>query len=191
MTHCTVDDLLALKANEGSAWARKHLEACDTCRGELDALYQRVARLKALPARSPARDRWPEIRAGVLAARARRQRRWAGWSMAAAATVAGVLVFHPFTPPAASAEDLAQAKAVSARLESQLHSSESEGRVVSGRDAALIAQLEDQIAAIDGQLSGQEDGNALDAQLRLWQARVNLMHQLVQVRVVRASYVGL
>ena len=191
MTHCTMDDLLALQANEGSMWARKHLEACAACQGELEALYQRVAQLKALPARSPARDRWPEIRAGVLAARARRHRRWAGWSVALAATVAGILVFHPFTPPAASAEDLAQVKAASARLEGQLQSSGSEGRVVSGRDAALIAQLEDQIAVIDGQLSGQQDGSALDDQLRLWQERVNLMNQLVQVRVVRASYVGL
>lgn len=189
MTHCTMDDLLALRANEGSVWARKHLEACEVCRNELEALYQRVAQLRALPPRSPARDRWSEIRAGVVATRARRHRRWAAWSMAAAAVLAGVLVFNPFSPPSASA-DLAQVKAQSAALESQLQAPESEGRVVSGRDAALIAQLEDQIALIDGQLGGQQAAQA-DAQLQLWQQRVNLMNQLVQVRVVRASYVGL
>jgi hypothetical protein len=149
-----------------------------------------VAQLKALPSRSPARDRWIEIRAGVVAARQRRNRRWVEWSMAAAAVLAGVLVFRPFTPPAASAENLAQARAASAQLESQLQSPQAEGRVVSGRDAALIAQIEDQIAAIDGQLAGQGT-KAVDAQLQLWQQRVDLMNQLVQVRVVRASYVGL
>ncbi|HEX4561503.1 MAG TPA: hypothetical protein VH113_06690 [Gemmatimonadales bacterium] len=190
MTHCTMDDLLALRANEGSVWARKHLESCEVCRNELEALYQRVAQLKALPARSPARDRWPEIRAGVLAARQRRHRRWAAWSMAAAAGLAGVLVFNPFSPPSASA-DLSQVKAQSAALESQLQAPETEGRVVSGRDAALIAQLEDQIAQIDGALANQQAAAQMDAQLELWQQRVNLMNQLVQVRVVRASYVGL
>jgi len=190
MTHCTMDDLLALRASEGSVWARRHLETCGECRHELEALYQRVAQLKALPSRSPARDRWPEIRAAVVGARRRRARRWAGWSMAAAAGLAGVLVFHPFTPPAARADELARVRATSAQLENQLRSSEPDGRVVSGRDAALIAQLEDQIALIDGALASQR-ASAQDAQLQLWQQRVNLMNQLVQVRVVRASYVGL
>ncbi|HYK10276.1 MAG TPA: hypothetical protein VEV39_05730 [Gemmatimonadales bacterium] len=189
MTHCTMDDLLALRANEGSVWARKHLEACELCRSELEALYQRVAQLKALPARSPARDRWAEIRGTVVAERHRKRRRWAAWSMAAAAGIAGVLVFNPFSPPPAKA-DLAQVKAQSAALDIQLQAPEAEGRVVSGRDAALIAQLEDQIAQIDGQLANQQAAQ-MDAQLELWQQRVHLMNQLVQVRVVRASYVGL
>src|SRR3989449_5457300 len=59
MMHCTMDDVLALAAGEGSAWARQHVAGCAACRAELEALYQRVARLKALPARRPARDRWP------------------------------------------------------------------------------------------------------------------------------------
>src|SRR3989449_4798663 len=62
MMHCTMDDVLALAAGEGSAWARQHVAGCAACRAELEALYQRVARLKALPARRPARDRWPAVR---------------------------------------------------------------------------------------------------------------------------------
>jgi TolA-binding protein len=109
--------------------------------------------------------------------------------MAAAASIAAILVFSPFSPPPAKA-DLAQIKAASAQLESQLQSPAAEGRVVSGREAALIAQLEDQIAQIDGQLATQRAAQ-VDAQVQLWQQRVDLMNQLVQVRVVRASYVGL
>ena len=80
MMHCTMDDLLALQAGEASGWARSHAEACATCRGELDALYQRIAQLKALPTRRPARDRWPAVREAVVVAeckgeRARRPRR--------------------------------------------------------------------------------------------------------------------
>src|SRR2546426_8849857 len=69
MMHCTMDDVLALAAGEGSAWARQHVAGCAACRAELEALYQRVARLKALPARRPARDRWPAVRDAVLAER--------------------------------------------------------------------------------------------------------------------------
>ncbi len=69
MMHCTMDDLLALRAGEGSAWARQHAAGCAVCRAELEALYQRVAQLKALPARRPARDRWPVVRDAVLAER--------------------------------------------------------------------------------------------------------------------------
>jgi hypothetical protein len=63
--------------------------------------------------------------------------------------------------------------------------------VVSGQEAALAAQLEDRIALVDGKLT-RIDRRGRDAELvDLWKQRVNLMQQLVQVRVTRASYVGL
>src|SRR5919198_3456314 len=96
MMHCTMDDLLALQAGEASAWARSHAEACAVCRAELEALYQRIAQLKALPVRRPPRDRWPVVRETVLAGRKRRREHWGIWSIAAAAAVAGMLVFRPF-----------------------------------------------------------------------------------------------
>src|SRR6266540_1580027 len=117
MMHCTMDDLLALMAGEGSAWARQHAAGCAACRAELEALYQRVAQLKALPARRPARDRWPAVRDAVLAERRWRRERWGVSGLAAAAALAGLL--------------------------------------------------------------------------QLWQRRVDLMQQLVSVRVTRATYVGL
>src|SRR2546430_15302284 len=95
MMHCTMEDLLALQAGEGTTWARRHLEACAACRADVEALYQRVARLKALPARRPARDRWPAVRAAALAERRRRRNRWGLWSLAAAAAVAGLLGLRP------------------------------------------------------------------------------------------------
>lgn len=190
MIHCTMDDLLALRANEASVWARKHVESCGECREGLEALYQRVAQLKALPSRAPSRDVWPAVRAAVLAERHRRRQRWAGWSLAAAAALAGLMIFRPFAPAVVSADELAQAQHTSAQLESTLREYQPEGRVERGRAAALASQLEDQLAIVDGQLA-QLGPSRPDALLELWQERVNLMHQLVQVRVVRASYVGL
>src|SRR5438552_3260220 len=88
MMHCTMDDWLALAAGEGSAWARQHAAGCGACGAELEALYQRVAQLKALPARRPARDRWPAVRDAVLAGRRRRRERWGVSGLAAAAALA-------------------------------------------------------------------------------------------------------
>jgi hypothetical protein len=63
---------------------------------------------------------------------------------------------------------------------------------MSGREADLTAQLEDQIASLDGRLAQLGDSERADAQLvDLWKQRVDLMQQLVQVHVTRAKYVGL
>jgi len=193
MIHCTLDELLALRDNEGSAWAREHMAGCEVCRTELDGLYQRVARLRALPPLGPARSRWPAIRNQVLASQARRRQRWMASGLAAAAVLAGVLVLRPHQPTPAYAQQLAQAKQQSASLEAELQSLDPDSRVESGRAAALAAALEDQIAAVDAQLSGIQDRQPgiVPAAVQLWQDRVNLMQQLVNVHVTNAAYVGL
>ena len=193
MMHCTMEELLALRANEGSVWGRQHLDDCPVCRAELDALYQRVAQLKALPPISPPRDRWPVIRDRVIGARTRKHRMWAARGLAAAALIAGVAVFRPFGGTVAYADELERAKQQSASLETELQQYNPDSRVVSGRAASLAAELEDRIATVDGwlaQLNGAPAGP--DPQLvRLWQDRVNLMQQLVDVHVTSAAYVGL
>ena len=190
--HCTMDDLLALRDGEGSVWARRHREECAACRAELEAVYQRVAQLKALPALQPARDRWPAVRDVVLAERARRRRRWTGFAFAAAAALTGLMVIAPTLGNKTNAEDLAQAKQQSAQLESTLQDYDPEGRVMSGREAEISARLEDQIALVDGRLIQLDDQSVQAALLvDLWRQRVDLMQQLVQVRATRAKYVGL
>src|SRR5439155_824137 len=131
---------LALAAGEGSAWARQHAAGCAACRAELEALYQRVAQLKALPTRRPARDRWPAVRDAVLAERRRRRERWGVSGLAAAAVLAGLLVFRPFWTKPVEAADLARMKEQSATLEAELERYDPDARVTSGRTAALAAQ---------------------------------------------------
>src|SRR5436309_2055749 len=161
---------------------------------ELEALYQRVARLKALPARRPARERWPAVRDAVLAGRRRRRERWGVSGLAAAAALAGLLVFRPFWTKPVDAAELARVKQQSATLEQQLGRYDPDGRVTSGRSAALAAALEDRIAVIDGELAqlvpSQTQAHSADL-VNLWQQRVDLMEQLMSVRVTRAAYVGL
>lgn len=194
MMHCTMEDLVALRANEGSVWARQHVEACPACRAELEALHQRIAQLKALPARRPPRDRWPVVREAIRARQRRARRRWEVWSLAAAAGIAALLVFRPFWSRGVDAAELEDVKEQSATLEAELERYGPDGRVMSGRSAALAAALEDRIAVIDGELVrlGTTQARTGPAELvQLWQQRVDLMQQLVSVRVTRASYVGL
>ena len=190
--HCTIEDLVAVRDGEGSVWARRHLEECADCRAERERLYQRVAQLKALPARRPSRDRWPAIRDTVRAERRRVRQRWLRGGLALAAALGGLMIVRPMLENPTHAEDLAQAKQQSAQLETTLQDYDSDSRVMSGREADLTAQLEDQIASLDGQLAQLGDSGRADAQLvDLWKQRVDLMQQLVQVHVTRAKYVGL
>lgn len=190
MTHCTMDQLLALRDGEGSPWSRDHVAACAQCAAEVEALHQRVAGLRALPPRRPSRDLWPAVREVLAADRRSRRRRltWRIAGLAAAAALAGVLVVQG-GPEAtlAYADEIARAKEQSALLEEELAEYSGPGRVVSGREAALAAELEDRIAVIDGALAQA----AREAELlNLWQQRVELMEHLYAVRATRAAYVG-
>jgi hypothetical protein len=190
MTHCTMEDLLDLRAGEGSVAARRHVAECATCEAELDALHQRVAQLKALPPRRPSRDRWPAVR-DVLAAERRLHRRRIAWrvaGLAAAAGLFGIVVLRGVGPGATTLHaDIAEAKEQSAVIEERLGQYDVAGGVMSGQEAALAAALEDRIAVIDGALAQ----TAREAELlTLWQRRVDLMEQLYEVRVSRAAYVA-
>ncbi len=190
--HCTMEDLGALQAGEASVWARRHITTCATCQAELDGLYQRIAQLKALPALRPPRDRWPAVRSALRAQRSRRRRTWGAWtgSLALAATIAAVLLMQPVTPSTAHAE-LNQVKRQSATLEDSLQRYDTDGRVLSGHAAAVVADLEDRISILDGALV-QREQSAQDAELiQLWQERVGLMRELMNARATRARYVGL
>ena len=194
MMHCTIDDLLAFKENEASAWARQHLETCPACRAELEVLYQRIASLKALPVRRPARDRWPAVRDTLRAERRRQRRRWGAWSLSAAAGIALLLLIRPGPAGRVDAAELERVKQQSATLEAELERYDPDRRVTSGRTAALAAALEDRIAVIDGELAqvGTPEAPVRRAELvKLWQQRVDAMQQLMTVHVTRAAYVGL
>jgi len=192
MMHCTIEDLGALQAGEASVWARRHITTCAACQAELEGLYQRIAQLKALPALRPPRDRWPAVKSALRAQRSRRRRTWGAWtgSLALAATIAAVLLMQPGTQSTAHAE-LSQVKRQSATLEDSLQRYDTDGRVLSGHAAAVVADLEDRISILDGALA-QREQSAQDAELvRLWQERVGLMRELMNARATRARYVGL
>jgi hypothetical protein len=200
MTHLSMETLVGLReagTEPGEATAREHLEACPLCRGELERLHQRVARLKALPSLRASRDRWPRVREQVRAERGRRRARFAGIAgLAAAASIALAVGVGTLRTPetALTPAEIEQVMARSQVLESALNRIDPESRVLDGRTAGIAQELEDRIARVDRELEMTElmERQSRDTDLlKLWRERVGLLDALVDVHVTRASYVGL
>ena len=199
MTHLSMEALLSLREagrEPGDAAALEHLEGCAACRAEHERLHQRVARLRALPALRPTRDRWPQVATRIRAERRVRRRRVGGLiGLAAAASIAlGVLVGRPGGKLAVGEQEISQAMARSQALESALSRYHPEDRVLDGRTAGIAQELEDRIARVDRELEMADmlGRQSRDEQLlRLWRERVGLLDALVDVHVTRASNVGL
>jgi hypothetical protein len=203
VTHLTLEELLALRepgVEPGDQAARAHLDACEACRDEFDRLHQRIARLKALPALRPSRDRWPQVQARLAAERRalklQRARRIAFVGLAAAASVTLAVSVGGFDGPASAAAttEISRAMERSRALEQALEYYNPEARVLDGRTARVAQEIEDRIAALDHELELLDvtpGGSRQTRQLELWQERVGLLDALVDVHVTRASNVGL
>jgi hypothetical protein len=198
--HCTMSELLALRAGEGTAWAREHLEGCGFCQRELELLHGRVAALRALPAIRPPRDRWTVVREQAAREQRGSKLRRAAWgALALAASVTlmvGVRALNaphglPGAEAAALTPELTELMARSRELEAALENYGTDGRVLNARAAGIIAGLEDRIAVVDAgivQAGGRPDTR--DDLVDLWRSRVDLMDALVNAHVTRAAYVG-
>jgi hypothetical protein len=199
MNHLSMDALLGLRepgAEPGQAAAREHLDQCGHCQAELQRLHQRVARLKALPALRPSRDRWPETVARFKADRRRRRTRLAGVTgLVAAASVALAVTLGDISRPNdLAANELSHVMERSQVLESALNDYNPEARVLDGRTARIAGELEDRIARLDRELemADLQRQRATDEDLlKLWRERVGLLDALVDVHVTRASNAGL
>lgn len=201
MTHLTMDQLVGLRepaVSPGLHEAGRHLAECAQCQLEMERLHQTTAQLKALPMLRAPRDKWPEIRAQVVARRRQRRAAWAG--VGGLALAASVTLFVLLSGRQAAVETadpdraLATAMAQSQMLETALGQFRPEGRVTDGRTATVVAGLESQIAEVDRQLqvAGMMSRQVRDeALLRLWRQRVGLMDALVNVHLTRATNAGL
>jgi len=201
--HCTTPELLAVRDGEGTAGAADHLAECTVCQRELELLNQRAAAMRALAPRRPPRDRWPVVKTQLLADRRRERLKQAGWAtlaVAAGLTLAiGVRTIDrtptDSRPAAAVAQqadaELTELRQQSQQLEATLRDWDPRGRVLSGRTASVIAELEDRIAAVDmGITRTTTDSEEQQQLITLWRDRVQLMDALVNAHVTRATYVG-
>lgn len=200
MTHLTMQQLVALREpgrEPGVEASSAHLDACPRCRGELERLHQRIARLRSLPALRPAQDRWPQVRGLLHTERRARKRRWAGAAaLALAASVALVVVLGDLSRPATADASTAIRETMrrSQALEQAIGAYNPDNRVMTGRTARIAGALEDRIADIDQRLEVAQLFDAAarqDALLQLWRERVGLLDALVDVHLTLANDVGL
>lgn len=192
--HATVDELLALRDGEGSAWTKAHVEGCTACAAELYRLEQVRAQLRALPAFAPPRDRWALI--AERARRERRQRRFSGGvGLAAAAALAGLLLVavQGTGPDPLQAETILKtAMARSQAMEQVLRAVDPDARALDGQAAGVVAELQGRLESLDAEL-GYPAALANDRarQAELWNERAGLLSALVDVHTTRVAYAGL
>lgn len=196
-----MEQLVAVRDGDRSepalAEAHLHADVCVRCAAELHRLHQRTARLRALPVLAPVQNQFPAVRGRVEWERKQaRLRLMAGIGLAAAAVLFLTVVGRDLLQPTRlNAEDqIATAITSSQQLERALTQIKPDERVIDGRTAQLVIQLENRIADLDDQLT-QATNMERDARLQrlvvLWQERVGLMNALVDVHVTKASTVDL
>lgn len=199
--HLSMEQLIAVRDGDRSealfADAHRHIEACVQCAAELHRLHQRTARLRALPTLVPDSNHYPAVRHRVLAERRQSRLKVGAWIglAAAASLLISVVGGDLLAPKRLDAEQqLASAMTSSQQLERALIRINPDERVIDGRTAELVIQLEDRIADLDAQLTqaaALQREARLQRMVALWQERVSLMNALVDVHVTKASNVDL
>lgn len=165
--------------------------------------------LRELPDTMPPRAVWHRIREqaeaeGLIGRPAgRRPSTWYVGGGLAAAVLLSILVVprvaeqpqadFPTTPTGTATNDPVQVNALQAlmvesrELEDDLRQLPAEPRVMRAGTVAMIAELEDRIAAIDYQLSDPEVELTPEDEEIFWRERVRLMESLVRLRYAQAQ----
>jgi hypothetical protein len=193
--HLSLEELLAVRDGEVEPATVEHVAACASCAAELTALGELKTRLAALPVERPSRDLWPAVSEGARSERRARRLRLGGWvaaGLAAALTLAvGLQGTVEAWREARLARETRTLVAESQKLEQAIVEYGRGGRVVNGRTASLIADLEDRIALIDARIGQLNRDRPSQAAIDLWQERVGLLDALASVQTTRVAYVGL
>jgi hypothetical protein len=200
MNHLSMEQLVALRDDDrsepGNAVGLDHFAGCQHCHAELDRLHQRTARLRALPSLAPGSNEFPAVRQRITVARRIQSRAAASIGLAIAATALFSVITRDIVhPKRLDAEQMLQKEMTQSQLlEQKLQAWNPEQRVIDGRTAAVVIQLENRIADLDSEIAAAAQSRQaarLENQLKLWQQRVGLMNALVDVHLTKASNVGL
>jgi hypothetical protein len=158
--HLEIAALIDARDGRAGERVRVHLAACATCRAQLEATHQLRARLRALPAVPPPRDRWPEVRRGIVAVIGRRRRRQVLSALAVAAGLIALLWSGmAISERSARQRESARLRAHLAELreQSQLLDAELRNlatRATSSAQAEALILLQDGLERIDAELAG-------------------------------------
>lgn len=192
--HPRLDELLAFRDGEAAGDVMEHVASCTSCRATVEQCREVQQQLRALPALHPGRSVLAQVLEAAQQRRARRHWLAIGWAAASL-----TLAFTLTTAVRGGIETYREAKlarqtreliAASQRIEQELTHSAADRGVVSGTKAAVIAELEDRIAAVDARLAATRSTPS-DEIVDLWQQRVYLLGTLADVETTRTTYIGL
>ncbi len=195
--HLSLEELLAVRDGvAGAAVGRARRVLRRSAPPRSSAWRPCARRSPRCPRNDPSNDLWPAVVARAAGERERRMWRRAGWiaaGLAAMFTIAigvrGALEAYAEAKLARQTETLV---AESQRLEKRAPLVRRRERVMSGRTAGTVVQLEDRIATIDAQLArAGNDRYPSRERIGLWQERVRLLDALVSVEKSGTTYLGL
>lgn len=201
--HLEMEDLLDLRDGEGSAWGRAHVRSCEACRAEVDRLHHLRAELRALPTYRPPRDLWPRIADRARGRRRRTRLVMSTIGLAAAATLAGVILLRgPLGPKGEgameadvwttemSSRDLGPVIERSRQLETLLETYRPTTRVYDAPTALAVSVLEDRMVLLDRMLAEGRAAGAERSVIRgLWGERVQTLEKLVGLEMMTGKEV--
>lgn len=196
MIHPTLEELLAVRDGEGLTEIAAHVESCETCQHTVDEARCLRQRLRELPSEEPPAGGWESLRSRMQARRQSLLLARCGWAAAAAmvlfTTTVAIRGGIEAWEEAKLARQLESLVAESQRLEGELHSVEADGRVMSGRTAYAIADLQGRIEELDARLgTARRERKPTQEVVELWQQRVSLLDDLASVQSARVAYVGI
>ncbi len=147
--------------------------------------------LHALPLEAPSQSLWPTLQAHLP-----KKTVWPTWAMASAAVVALVLLSFAFSPnlpwlaPAGVSQQQAKQNTLeqliqqSAQLENSFYAQQDDS-ISSATVIAANLAIEDQLSAIDNQLSAQPNSSASAS---LWQQRISVLNQGLSLNKTNAQF---
>jgi hypothetical protein len=198
--HANIQELLNLRdAAPLDAKIAQHVAQCRQCTLELGRLRDFKGALRGLPQLSPPSHVWPAISADIERAAPRTGKRYLAIG-AATLLIAGILaliqnhysdrgpgIAADFTSPDADGQRLQQLVTRSQQLEDVLRRLPPRPSVERAATSAAIDDLQTWIQVLDLQLDTIPSGDPeRDRAQRLWNARVQLLNSLIDVRYAEA-----
>lgn len=196
MTHSTLEELLVLRDGGGGGEVAEHVGSCPACRAQLDELGRLRDRLRELEQAEPPADGWSKLDRRLFEDRRSRWLARCGWAAAAVMVLfTGTVAVRGGIEAWAEVKHGREVRALieqSQQLETQVRSTDTSVRVVSGNLAYAVADLQHRLEGLDSELAAaKRDGRPAAEIAELWRHRVDLLEDLLSAKSARVVYVGI
>ncbi len=196
MTHATLEELLDVRDGGGAPDTAQHVRSCPVCQAQLEELRRLRHRLLAVPQEEPPAGGWNTLERRLIEARTSQRLARCGWAAAAVMVLfTGAVALRGGIEAWAEVRNGREVKALieqSQELETQVRSTDTSGKVMSGSLAWAVVDLQNRLEGLDSQLAAaKRDGRPAVELAELWRHRVELLEDLLSAKSARVVYVGI